>query len=554
MHTPAGSPAVPSSLTYEPHFGLAEKPFSLAVNPKFLYKSPTHRVAFDRLLAGVRRREGLIVLTGEVGTGKTTVCRAVIEALDRRTFSAFVPDPFVTREDLLKAVLIDFGVVSTGDIKAGRLQGASRQDLSHLLYEFLHSIAPLDAFAVIVVDEAQNLSLPVLEEIRILSELETGERMLQVVLVGQPELRAHLMLPEMRQMNQRVSVRAELAPLDAEGVTSYIAHRLSIAAHDAARGVAFTPEALDAVWRASAGVPRLVNKICDRSLESACATGATAIDAAHVRTALTALELPAVAEKPSGYAVPVRVTSPAMHPGSHTSAGMAPVRVRAFPAIEMPAVITAAEADAGLDAFASEAPAPAAAATTPAPRVPARPPAPPPAAQPAARPAARPQPLPTLFSSHAPALGRTADAPAGWLSKLWRASIYVVALGGAVATSGVLDLRRAPWQGTLTPLPAQPPEPRPVFAVEPAALTRSPRRPAARIAKAPVNATPSRTASAGSPALRANAEIVVAAPAPETPGSSEHTTIQVVAVPEAHTTTGTEAEATLAAPADAPAQ
>ena len=120
----------------------------------------------------------------------------MLQHLDRRTFSAFVPDPFVSREDLLKMLLVDFGVVSIADLKRGSLSGASRPDLSYPLYEFLDSLVPLQAFAVLIIDEAQNLPLPLLEEIRILSDLEGREKLLQVVLVGQPELRAHLKLPE----------------------------------------------------------------------------------------------------------------------------------------------------------------------------------------------------------------------------------------------------------------------------------------------------------------------------------------------------------------------
>jgi general secretion pathway protein A len=152
-----------ASLTYEPFYGLREKPFSLSSDPRFLFKSPAHAPAFDALLAGIRRREGLIVLTGEIGTGKTTLCRSVLQHLDRRTFAAFVPDPFVSREDLLKMLLVDFGAVSVSDLKRGRLNGATRTDLSYTLYEFLDSLVPLQAFAVLIIDEAQNLSASLLE-------------------------------------------------------------------------------------------------------------------------------------------------------------------------------------------------------------------------------------------------------------------------------------------------------------------------------------------------------------------------------------------------------
>ena len=273
-HSAGGQDAQPSaapsssglfSLTYEPYYGLMEKPFSLSADPRFLFRSPEHAPAFEELLNGIRRREGLITLTGEIGTGKTTLIRSVLQHLDRRTFSAFVPDPFVSREDLLKMLLVDFGVVSIADLKRGSLNGASRPDLSYPLYEFLDSLVPLQAFAVLIIDEAQNLPLPLLEEVRILSDLEGRERLLQVVLVGQPELRSHLKLPEMRQVDQRVSVRCELTTLARDGVAGYVAYRLRVAGEGQGR-VEFSEAAIDAVYQGSGGTPRLINLICDRAL------------------------------------------------------------------------------------------------------------------------------------------------------------------------------------------------------------------------------------------------------------------------------------------------
>jgi general secretion pathway protein A len=287
--SPAGSAA---SLTYEPYYGLKEKPFSLSADPRFLFRSPSHAPAFDRLLAGIRRREGLIVLSGEIGTGKTTLCRAVLGDLDRRTFSAFVPDPFVSREDLLKMLLVDFGVMSVEDLKCGRLRDASRSELSYPLYEFLNSLVPLQAFAVLVIDEAQNLPLPLLEEIRILSDLEGREKLLQVVLVGQPELRSNLKLPQMRQVDQRVSVRCELAPMRRREVTGYVTWRLNVASGGACDRVTFTSEALDAVYRASGGTPRIINLICDRALYQGHLHRVNTIDAVTVVSALEDLGLP----------------------------------------------------------------------------------------------------------------------------------------------------------------------------------------------------------------------------------------------------------------------
>src|SRR5688572_32987107 len=151
--TPATPPAAgdhSASLTYEPYFGLQEKPFSLSADPRFLYRSRAHALAFTELSTAIRRREGLVVLTGEIGTGKTTLCRAVLEGLDRRTFTAFVADPFLSREDLLKILLIEFGVVSLADVNAGRLHGATPHDLSYRLYDFLNSLVLLQALAVVV--------------------------------------------------------------------------------------------------------------------------------------------------------------------------------------------------------------------------------------------------------------------------------------------------------------------------------------------------------------------------------------------------------------------
>ena len=157
------------TLTYEPYFGLNEKPFSLNADQRFVYDSPTYVATSERLFAGIRRREGLLVLTGEIGTGKTTLCRGVLRDLGRNTYSSLVPDPFVSREDLLKMLLIDFGVLSIQELTADPLRQASRTELGYLLAGFLDSLAP-DSFAVVLIDEAQNLSLPLIEETRILAD------------------------------------------------------------------------------------------------------------------------------------------------------------------------------------------------------------------------------------------------------------------------------------------------------------------------------------------------------------------------------------------------
>ena len=294
-------------LTYEPYYGLREKPFSLSTDPKFLYKSAAHAGTFEDLLLAIRRREGLIVLTGDIGTGKTTLCKAVLERLDRKTFTTFVPDPFVTREALLKMMLLDFGVMSVDDLKSGRMTGASHPDLSYPLYEFLKSLVPLQAFAVLIIDEAQNLSPALLEEVRILSDLEAPEKLLQVVLVGQLELRAKLKLTEMRQLDQRVSARCRLEPLNRDAIAGYISHRLSVAGGGDDR-VHFSPNAIDAVFRISGGTPRLVNLICDRALHRGHLARKSAIDLETVTQAIDDLGISALTPAPSALAD--RVTAP----------------------------------------------------------------------------------------------------------------------------------------------------------------------------------------------------------------------------------------------------
>jgi type II secretory pathway predicted ATPase ExeA len=270
-----------TGLTYEPFYGLKEKPFSLTSDARFFYQSRSHAPAFDDLLNAIKRRESLTVLTGDIGTGKTTLCRAVLQSLDRKTFSAFVTDPFASREELLKVLLTDFGVASIEDLTSGRLRDASRTELSYLLYEFLGTLAPLQAFAVVFIDEAQNLSLPLLEEIRILSD---ADGQLQVVLVGQLEFREKLRLPQMRQLEQRVSVHCRLEPLDVAGVAGYISHRLHRAGGSADR-VNFSGDAVETIYDLSGGIPRVINKLCDRALFRGHLRRAATIDAPLLRNA-----------------------------------------------------------------------------------------------------------------------------------------------------------------------------------------------------------------------------------------------------------------------------
>ena len=275
---------------YETYYGFSEKPFSLTPDPKYLYRSQSHGNAFDLLQYAIRRREGFVVVTGDIGTGKTTLCRALLEQIDRTTFTALVLNPFLTEEDLLRRILQDFGVISRDEIKAGRMANVTKQELIETLYDFLLSLIPLKASAVLIIDEAQNLPLPVLEQIRILSNLETDkDKLLQIILVGQLNLQTLLRSPEMRQLDQRVSIRYELKPLDGETVAAYVAHRLTIAGGGAA--VSFTAKALQQVHRWSGGIPRLINLICDRALLAAFSVRANRITPEMVTHAAESLDV-----------------------------------------------------------------------------------------------------------------------------------------------------------------------------------------------------------------------------------------------------------------------
>ena len=272
------------SLTYEPYFGLNEKPFSLNADPRFIYDSPTYAETYEALLAGIRRREGLLVLTGEIGAGKTTLCRAVLRELGRKTCSSLVSDPFASREDLLKMLLIDFGVSSIQDLTSGPLRQASRTELGYLLAEFLNALAP-DAHAVVIIDEAQNLSLPLIEETRLLADTFGAKGRLQIVYAGQPELSAKLKSPEMRQVDQRVCGYHRLAAMSRDAVAGYVQHRLSVAGAHRDR-VLFSPAVLDVLHQRSGGVPRLINRVCDRALQIAHKRQAERVDREILDTAL----------------------------------------------------------------------------------------------------------------------------------------------------------------------------------------------------------------------------------------------------------------------------
>jgi general secretion pathway protein A len=265
---------------YLSFYGLREAPFAPTPDPKFLFQSARHREALAQLIYGVRERKGFIVLTGEIGTGKTTLLRTLLERLDADTPVAYVHNSALNIEGLLEYVLQDWGVKSTASTHAQRL---------FELNEFLIDQHRKGGTPVLVIDEAQNLSVETLEAVRMLSNFETtNQKLMQILLVGQPELRVKLDLPELRQLKQRIGLRCHIAPLSAEETRLYIRHRLRIAgAIDA--GI-FTDGAIQKIADYSGGTPRVINIVCDHCLLSGFADSKKRVDAGTVSEAIEYLE------------------------------------------------------------------------------------------------------------------------------------------------------------------------------------------------------------------------------------------------------------------------
>lgn len=284
-------PPSPDSLNeplYEAFYGLREQPFSLTTDPRFLYLSAAHRQAFDELLTGLRRREGLLLLTGDTGTGKTTLCRAVIDSLGHRSFSALILNPYMSDAEVLRTILRDFGLVTRDEIRRGAFAHADVPQLLDTLEAFLRSLVPLQSYAVVIIDEAQSLSPKVLDQIRVLGSMELdGRRLLQIVLVGQPALIDTLRADSMRALADRISRRIALVPLPERDIDAYIRHRLAIAGGKNA--VTFDHDAVARIADLSDGLPRRINLLCDRALEFGRVAGVTTIPASLISQAARAI-------------------------------------------------------------------------------------------------------------------------------------------------------------------------------------------------------------------------------------------------------------------------
>jgi general secretion pathway protein A len=253
---------------YLKHFNLTERPFSIAPDPRFLYMSVRHKEALAHLLYGMGEGGGFVQLTGEVGTGKTTICRCLLEQVPENVDLAVVLNPKVTAIELIATVCDELGIEYPHE--------HSIKTLVDVLNKHLLEAYTRERRTVLIIDEAQNLDAEVLEQVRLLTNLETStQKLLQIVLIGQPELRSLLASDEMRQLSQRITARYHLDPISREETEAYIRHRLQICGNS--RNI-FSRRAINRIQKLSGGIPRLINVLCDRAMLGAYVEGKTMVD------------------------------------------------------------------------------------------------------------------------------------------------------------------------------------------------------------------------------------------------------------------------------------
>lgn len=262
-------------------YGFRDKPFNLTPNPRYLFMGVEHRDLFAHLIYGIEQHAGFIQLTGEVGLGKTTILRSLLETLSPEEHRiALIFNPRLSSVELLRSINREYGIPHD--------EGMGMGDLLDCLYRFLLDEHAAGRTVTLVIDEAQNLHPHLLEQIRLISNLETvDDKLIQIVLAGQPELQKLLSRTELRQLTQRITVRCTLSPLSRDEVAAYVDHRIIVSG--GYRTVIFSSGAIDRIYRFSSGVPRLVNVVCDRSLLVGFTREAREITADHVRTAIREL-------------------------------------------------------------------------------------------------------------------------------------------------------------------------------------------------------------------------------------------------------------------------
>lgn len=243
---------------YKAFYGFKENAFNITSDPGFYFESSQHKEAYAHLLYGIKQRKGIICMTGEVGTGKTTLCRILLNQIDTRIKTAFILNPNFSQIQLLQLITKDLGI----DFPTRK---NNKLELITVLNQFLIDQTSQGNNVAVIIDEAQNLNIHQLEQIRLLSNLETEkDKLLQIILVGQPELLEKLKKPSLRQLNSRIGVRYHIQPLDREEVKKYIIHRLKIAGGPS--HLKFTEEAISHIFDLSKGTPRLINILCEHAL------------------------------------------------------------------------------------------------------------------------------------------------------------------------------------------------------------------------------------------------------------------------------------------------
>jgi general secretion pathway protein A len=272
---------------YATVFKFAQRPFSLTSDPKFYFRSRSHGRVFDAVSAAVSRRESLMVIVGDLGVGKTTLCRTLMATHERTQRAALVGNALLSPEDLLRLMLHDLGAIPAGDSRQARLAAATVTELMLEVDDFLISLHESNECAVLIIDEAHSLPPATLQQVIEIAHLESNRhKVMQFLLAGQPAIGGNA-LP-LGGVNNRLAVRARLLPLERDECEHYVHHRLTIAG---AADVTFNPQSIEVIYALSGGVPRLINLLCERALQEAASAQANRVEAAMVASAASALDL-----------------------------------------------------------------------------------------------------------------------------------------------------------------------------------------------------------------------------------------------------------------------
>ena len=268
-------------------FRFSQRPFSLTPDPKFYFRSRSHSRVFDALSAAIARRDSVMLVIGDLGVGKTTLCRTLLDLQERKSRAALVGNALLSPEDLLRLMLQDLGAISKDDVKQGRLASATRAQLVDMFDQFLGRLRASSDGAVLIVDEAHSLPPATRDQVIEIASLESNrDRVVQFLLAAQPAVGGAATLPELA--DDRHAIRARLLPLERDECERYITHRLAIAG---GTPVTFSLQAIEAIYALSGGMPRLVNLLCERALQEAAAAMVNRVEIKMIESAASALDL-----------------------------------------------------------------------------------------------------------------------------------------------------------------------------------------------------------------------------------------------------------------------